>query len=258
MAVSSKSIIHYTNSLKNIKGIIQDEGLRLKYCKENLIFSDDFHFTIAFPMVCFCDLPLSLAKEHIVKYGSYGIGFTKEWARRNQLNPVLYIEKDSILSLYLSTQTDDILKPARGNTNLSQEESNAILDAMRRFSHILGFCKNHVGPLSRRGKKTVEDYVFYDEREWRYLPPKEILGDKEVIVAGPLYEKNRKEYNDSLENTSLEFNHNDLSYIIVKSEKEKSEIVDFIRAKYYKKLTNPELNNLYTKIISVKQINDDF
>jgi hypothetical protein len=50
-----------------------------------------------FPMISFCDIPLALAKDQISKYGSYAIGLSKEWGISNQLNPVIYLESNSII-----------------------------------------------------------------------------------------------------------------------------------------------------------------
>jgi hypothetical protein len=96
MGLSSNSIIHFTNSKESLIGILND-NFKLFYCKENIIIGNRT-FEFAVPMVSFCDIPLSEVKAHIEKYGKYGIGLTKEWAEKQKLNPVLYIEKDSFLS----------------------------------------------------------------------------------------------------------------------------------------------------------------
>ena len=49
-------------------------------------------------MVTFCDIPLAMAKDHIKKYGSYAIGLSKDWGGRKKLNPVIDIEKKSLIS----------------------------------------------------------------------------------------------------------------------------------------------------------------
>lgn len=254
MAVSSKSIIHYTYNINNIKGIINDSFLRLKYCKESILFDEDDEFEVAFPMVCFCDLPLSSSKEHIAKYGSYGIGFSKSWARRNRLNPVLYLEKGSIISKYISAQTDKILDKIEDKTIPKTE----VIDELYKFATMVGFCKNHMGDLVRKGKKPVPNYVFYDEREWRYIPSVETLDKAKILLSGSTYDSNKEKFNAKLKGKFLAFNHEDISYIIVKSEDDIAEIVDCIRAKYYNHLPAPTLHKLYTKVISVNQIHDDF
>jgi hypothetical protein len=37
MAVSGKSIIHYSQTLESIQGIISVGAFRLKYCRENIL-----------------------------------------------------------------------------------------------------------------------------------------------------------------------------------------------------------------------------
>jgi len=58
-------------------------------------------------MISFCDIPLSLAKKQMGSYGSYAIGMTKEWGIANKLNPVVYIEKESLLGDDIQVSLDD-------------------------------------------------------------------------------------------------------------------------------------------------------
>lgn len=256
MAVSSKSIVHYTKNLKALKSIIKDGSFRVKYCNEDLIFhegEDGKTDGIAFPVVCFCDLPLTLAKEHIDKYGSYGIGLSKTWAREHNLNPVLYLEVNSILSRYLLSHTDKITA-----LSVSDEDNEQYQEEFYNLAQLVGFCKNHAGPLKRFNKKTIEDYVFYDEREWRYMPTKEELGEADYMVSGNKYTKRKQYFNEQLQGISLPFNHSDISYIIVKSDKDIPTIADSLDAKYRSEIPATELQKLYTKIVSVNQIHNDF
>jgi len=96
MSLSSNSIIHLTKSKKQLEEIL-NIGLRPHYCTETLSIDGDI-YELCVPMVSFCDIPLSKIKDHIGKYGEYGIGLTKEWAIKNKLNPVVYIEAGSNFS----------------------------------------------------------------------------------------------------------------------------------------------------------------
>jgi hypothetical protein len=63
-------------------------------------------------MISFCDIPLSLAKDQIERYGSYAIGMSKAWGIKNYLNPVVYIEKDSLLAKDIQTTLDNMVEMA--------------------------------------------------------------------------------------------------------------------------------------------------
>ena len=93
VALSSNSIIHFTKTKESLKGILEN-NFKLSFCKETFHLGNDVS-RIYVPMVSFCDIPLSEVKNHIEKYGAYGIGLTREWAIKQGLNPVLYLEKES-------------------------------------------------------------------------------------------------------------------------------------------------------------------
>ncbi len=98
LKLSSDTLFHYTTSFDRIKQILTD-GFKPNYSLENFEFLfeeieniKNHHFI---PMVCFCDLPISNAKNHIENYGKYAIGLSKEWGEVNGLNPVMYISRNS-------------------------------------------------------------------------------------------------------------------------------------------------------------------
>ncbi len=96
--LSSDTLFHYTASFDKIKKILI-EGFKPNYSLENFEFlfedSDNIKNHHFIPMVCFCDIPLSNAKDHINSYGKYAIGLSKEWGEINGLNPVMYISNNS-------------------------------------------------------------------------------------------------------------------------------------------------------------------
>ena len=94
MKPKSHTLFHFTKNIEFVKNILLD-GFWPRYCLEDLswyIFEYDY---VAFPMVCFCDIPLSRISEHVDFYGEFGVGVTKEWALANNLNPLSYLAKNS-------------------------------------------------------------------------------------------------------------------------------------------------------------------
>lgn len=107
MRVTSNSLFHFTTSLKKLEGIITDK-FRIYSCVEKYKLDYENH-TTAVPMVSFCDIPLSLAKNHLDSYGKYAIGLTKEWGINNGLNPTLYLQGDSTLSKDIQKTLDHLM-----------------------------------------------------------------------------------------------------------------------------------------------------
>src|SRR5882757_2686457 len=95
MKLSSNSLFHFTGKFDAVKAILSDRFYG-SYCKEVFMFKDQITPMII-PMICFCDIRLETIARYSA-YGKYGIGLTKEWGIRNKLNPVFYLEKDSLLA----------------------------------------------------------------------------------------------------------------------------------------------------------------
>ena len=103
--LSPDSLFHFTPCLNNLLGIL-DKTFYPRYCYENFELTKRTTQLIewvhlidaALPMVCFSDIPLSQLMSHIKIYGKYGLGMSKEWGRREGLNPVIYFNKNSHLA----------------------------------------------------------------------------------------------------------------------------------------------------------------
>jgi len=252
MALSSNSILHFTRSFEYLKGILR-ENFKLGFCKERIKFVGKERFLMV-PMVSFCDIPLSEMKNHISSYGSYGIGMTKGWAKKNHLNPVLYIEDISYLchSFEAIYQADII-----GNKvdfDKWPEHNKQILDILR-------YIKSYQGDLMRKGKETTLNYRFSDEREWRYVPPIE-SGFPMAIPAGYFENEKNKEMvalaKEKVSNEFLEFSPNDIKYLIVEKEDEIHPLVQFLNETKGKNYSLHDVQRLTTRIITSEQIKTDF
>lgn len=248
MAISTNSIIHYTKDFNSLKSILK-EGLKVKYCYERVESSGKKYLHAAFPMVSFCDIPLSQVKTHLDLYGDYGIGLRKEWAKEKGLNPVLYFDQNSELINLIRVEFQRLIE--KGSVNEIERKDYAHL------FNILAYSKNYQADLERSGK-IIKNYRFYDEREWRYVPNATTLNSAKSWVSEEYYSKDKKKYNDSLNHIRLPFKPEDISYIIVKSDSEIKNITSTIRNIFSVKCTLQEMEILLTRIITSDQIRSDF
>jgi hypothetical protein len=247
--ISSNTLFHFTE-FEKLKSILKN-GFRPQYCLEDLngIYFDynDPELEHAFPMVCFCDIPLSQIRDHL-KYGYYGIGLKKEWGMQNKITPVLYAYEKSAIAM-------SIFKLIVKGWELSKKtENHEELENIIFYSEYLrSFTKPYQGRLWRRDKY-VEQIRFYDEREWRFVPwqdpYKHGISKKEFFE--PIIEKYQKQL---WENIVLKFNPSDIKYIIVSRE---DEIVGMIEEIEKNMNNSNDKKLLYSKIISTENILDDF
>lgn len=137
MPLSSNTLFHFTGNLENIIGILEN-NFKPSYGIET-IYLGGAPFKLAYPMVCFCDIPLSQIRKHIKVYGPYGIGLSKDWGIRLGLNPVLYLEKNSSLSNYIDEISDYI-------GDINDENSAIAIGTMNEFI-------KHIKPYKGKFKK---------------------------------------------------------------------------------------------------------
>ena len=245
MGLSSNCLIHFTGTKENLKGILTD-NFRVKYCTER-VHLGKVDVSMRIPMVSFCDIPLSQIKEHISSYGCYGIGLTKDWAIKNRLNPVLYVEPGSDLSAGL-------VAPVQWYANIEDPKMSDELRAVGESGiNVMRYVKSYEGPLIRKGTVVQEKYRFSDEREWRYVPPMEDVthdfhdGDEELPP----------EALDWVSQFRLEFEPNDIKYIIISDDDEIGEFINHLEFAKGAKYTHADVRRLTTRILTYDQIKHD-
>lgn len=251
MGLSSNSIIHFTKSLSSLNGILS-ENFKIKYCRETIHTQNDY-YDLLIPMVSFCDIPFSQILNHKNNYGSYGIGLKKKWAEKNGLNPVLYIDQNSKLANNFLEQLKTKITSENKKISDFTKEQKYIFDVFR-------YLKNYQGDLKRIGKKTIENYRFSDEREWRFVLDLEseypMFGNMKKI--NPTEIPNFKElYNSNIITERLTFEPEDINYIIIKNETERDVVIrnlEKVKGKY----PHEQVKRLTSRIISAQQIETDF
>ncbi len=154
MNARTSTLFHFTESL-DIELKILEEGIWPHYSLEDVKWLDVPGVTkVAWPMVSFCDIPMSRLSEHIELYGNYAIGLSRNELTPFGLNPLLYVSPDSLLrdflrELFLDTQkTMDPRKRTAGMV-------------------LLAHCKPLEGITEVDGTERTRD--FYSESEWRFI-----------------------------------------------------------------------------------------
>lgn len=228
--ISSDTLFHFTNEFSNLELILQN-GIKESNIYEKLPAKNIAYFTNT---VCFCDIPLSLVKEHINWYGTYGIGLNTKFAQSKGITPVTYIHSKSpcfpkgssieTMKWYETYPFTNQLKQIRGKQRLLDEKDTPIFKWK----------------------------TFYNEKEWRYFSKKYKTDLIQYKVELDL-ETKLNEYKER-EPSFLTFEPKDIEYIIIRDSKDIAGLLNILKSsKYFK-----DFETLLTKVITIKQILKDF
>jgi len=231
--ISSTTLFNFTDTFDRLVGNIRD-GI---YCGDIYEQLPQFGSPSGYivPMVCFCDIPLGLIKEHLDWYGNYAIGIERAYARTLNICPVWYIHKDNPV----------VLKMFKSIENKRELIGSPILPYLKRF---LGKQKPLLDDVARLKK-------FYDEREWRYIPKEkgfEALFMMVDHIEAEIYAKDitRKR------STHMPLELGKIDYIIVKNDLEKRNLYPILRQLSDERGIKYE--DLISSIITCTQIRRDF
>ncbi|CAI1738977.1 abortive infection system antitoxin AbiGi family protein [Serratia proteamaculans] len=212
------------------------------------------------PMVSFCDIRLSQLDEHTIKYGEFGFDLTKEWAEKNSLHPVLYMSKNStVFSVY--NQRMRVLKNAlvplwNDRKNLKGKDKltfNKLKSEYGDLYNLLRYMKNYRGKLIQGGELKDENFIFADEKEWRYVP-EPFVGDMwPSMDLSKIESREDKLFHSSkFSSFSIDFTLNDIKYIIIPDDSYTSEVMGYLRD--YDGFDE----NMLSKILTMQQVKADF
>lgn len=214
MLPRADSLFHFTRSLESLKGIL-GHGFQPRYSLEDAsLLGLDY---LGFPMVCFCDIPMSRISEHTAFYGEYGLGMTKEWGKRSGLHPLLYAADGGALPkiansiLEMGEPTDD-----------NESEIGKLKSTLRtHFFDLAPMIKPLSGKMIVGG--SVIDKDFSQENEWRFVPA------HSGVLFRNNFEEKKIEQNSKVIKDVLRFTPGDIRYIFVKHDGDIPPIFDFIQ-----------------------------
>jgi hypothetical protein len=242
MTPRTQTLFHFTSTLETLMRILR-EGFWPQYCLEDVRWMGDTSTEwLAWPMVSFCDIPISRLHEHTEFYGCYGIGlYRTQWAV-NGLNPVLYVSPDSTLRKFLH----ELIADTKRTDDKKLKTAATVM---------MAYCKPMRGRVVGMGKEKD----FYTECEWRFISSAEadqdkfkfFLSEKEFRDEQLVEQANEARRKDQM----LEFRTEDVRYIAVKSVEEIHKVIRFIDTEL--KLPAPERDLLKTRLIALEELSTD-
>ena len=175
-------------------------------------------------------------------FGSYGIGFRKDWGIDNKISPVSYVHENSIAS----TTIDNIINTINKSTLASDKNLTTNL------GEIVKFLKPYRG-FYQKGNRQSDSITFYDEREWRYIPKEKKYEVFPIRTVG--INKIITRFNAELQGKALKFDYKDIKYIITETDDDKADLIKFFRKNIF---TPKEREHLLSRIISIEEIRLNF
>lgn len=249
MALYPDILFHFTNR-KSVYDILSST-FKVSYARERIL-GGQMKKEFAVPMVSFSDLRLSELKDNIGTYGKFGIGLKKEWAINQGLNPVMYASQDSLFTENFLNATDSFFKLV----NQTSDSSGKFETAYNNTLNTLRYIKNYKGDLIRPGKTTIKDYVFANEREWRYVPPI----SESILAFVPIDKiktpKQKAQFNQKVKHLRLSFQPDHIQYLIVEKDQDINNLIDHLR-QVKGKFPPRTVDRLASRILTYKQIEND-
>lgn len=240
----SSTLFHFTKSLDVLKSILRD-GFWPRYCLEDIEWQGHNMEFVAFPMVCFCDIPISRISEHVSFYGSFGLGLTKEWGAKNNLNPVMYFAGDNGLPECITSLVEAI-------SHIEDEEKENEANANIRF--ILAHSKPINGRMIMAGEPVYKD--FYQESEWRLVPQNDSVKDFMLKEDFEDKEKLLSHNEDTREHCQVKVSPDDVKYIFVPRDSDIPKVINFIQAEL-DHFPNADVKVLMSRVTSLESMYED-
>ena len=233
--LSSSVLFTFTPRMEFMLEMIGN-GIVPRYSYERLPGSKK-HYIV--PMKCFCDIPLGKVKNHMQRYGYYGIGLKKSFLQSHGASPVIYIHKNS--------ERFFGLKKMKGLTF----DKSPFLPLLKRYFGDDFFFGEHPDDIQHKRIR------FYDEREWRFLPKNVIpeIDNNIMTIREGLELVRKKNLLTPFVSTPIKPTINDIEYIIIHKKKEVSTIIEKLRLIYGE---TQDWEIILTKIVVAEQVLKDY
>lgn len=244
MTPRSRTLFHFTKSRETLKLILK-HGFWPRYCPEDVRWLGQADAkAVAFPMVCFCDIPLSRISDHVNFYGQYGLGMTRDWALKNGLNPILYISGDNGLSAEMRNLNEHF-NLLLGDNKVKAKES---------MRYVYAHSKPASGVMVVDGNPVEKD--FYLESEWRLVPRHK---DVPAYIRENIFDDTDKLANANEKTRAhcmLRISPSDVKYIFAKSDADIPDLINFLQTELDHH-SHADVKVLMSRVTSLESIQGD-
>jgi hypothetical protein len=232
--LSASVLFTFTPRLEYMVDMLQN-GISPRYVYERLPGSKKYYIA---PMKCFCDIPLGKVKNHMNRYGYYGIGLKKSFLLEHRVTPVIYIHKNS-KSFFAYREMKNI-----------KFEDAPFLPLLKRY---YGDDYYFEDGLDTPVRKRIH---FYNEREWRFIPSSFKLNSIEKIdtIQEGVKLVSQLNFKNPYKDEAIMPSSDEIEYIIIRKKKELDDFIVQLRKVY----RDGEFQRILTKIIIADQILKDF
>lgn len=249
--VSPNTLFHLTGTedgFENFRSILASQKFVPSYSLENyrvmLRGTEDTY--CAPPIVCFCNLRLTdMVKKHTDDFGEFGFGFNRRWGQNQGLSPVIYSYPGSNHSDPRSTSREFV----RFLENVKDENpSEQMKQSMMRF-----FC---FFKLYKEEDTNQENPIYYDEREWRFVPEIRENEELEQLIRGG----EKDEVQEKVEGLKaimwdqqhhhLDFDLSELKFLLVKNQDYLSRTIEFLEEKFEQSM----VKKLTRKLVTIEEV----
>lgn len=269
------TLFHSTAKISVLKSIIKN-GFSPSYAKEKFLDRD-----VIIAMVSFSNIPIFEARSQ-VDYGKYSIGLKREWGIKNKLHPVTYtylgsekeISLNKLIKDFALFQSAEALASITNSVsffefqNFSENFTNlykAILttgnapEIKKYFEEIfvdvdeLQLFFKHYIDQNKRGKQV---YCFND-REWRFIPNINRKMYYATTASGDSiaeYEQILLTKKPHLKNIRLDFDLEDIEFIMVKKNSEIKSVLQVLQTRFSKVRVQNSIENGDLTVFSFEKL----
>lgn len=258
---SANTLFNFMQKIDYLYDKLENKRIMPRYVSEDVQYLNVPSFLkFQVPMTCFCDINLHKISLHargdgtFSGYGDFAIAFSKDFALKNSITPIQYINDRAELFKALSSALNFALNFQKTDEQNFEQITDYLVKALM-------FIKPLTGNQDNKPKN------FHDEHEWRFVPNMNGTDMPQFLTNGNAC----KFYNEALlelmkkidesggkTDICLNFEYSDIKYLIIDKEETRPEFIKWImNLRNTKNICEEECLDLISKIQILDTIVED-